>query len=128
MTKRTKLIYFVISMWVATGSLAIHKGADLTSLAVYFGSLVACVASYVWGETKRESSKPTKKVPKSEREKVVYVSSLLWLFLGVYAIFGGVDLKSCAAFFGSLNGFVVSFVVGETYKGSDGETILKKQS
>lgn len=126
LTKRTRFIYFVMAMWVLIGALAAYTGTALTSTAMYFGSLTTCVAAYVWGETRRESKKPTSRVPKSERERLVYVSSALWLALGAVAMFhDAIDLKGGSAFFGVLNGFVASYVVGKTYKGGDGETIIK---
>lgn len=125
LSKRSKHIVLVVILWLVMGGLSVYTSTSLSSMGLYFSSLLVCVASYNWGETKRSSKKPTKKIPRSEREIMMYVTTGLWFGLGLVAIFYGLELKACSAYFGPLNGFVASYIVGKTYKGGDGETILK---
>ena len=72
--KREGLVYITVFLWVVMGILGALKGADLKELAVYFGSLTAYVATYIWGESKRPSGKTgiMKRGPNSRREVMIY--------------------------------------------------------
>ena len=56
-SKRERMMYAIILVYVVVGIYGIIKGVDLMGLAAYFGSLTGFVAMYLWGETKRPSEK-----------------------------------------------------------------------
>ncbi len=54
-SKRQRMVYFIIFIWIVFGVYGVKYGSDLSQLAIYFGSLTGFVGAYVWGETKRPS-------------------------------------------------------------------------
>lgn len=125
--KREALIYIIVFFWVALGGFAAWKNASLSDLAVYFGSLTAFAATYIWAESRRPSQKTSilKKGPKSRREVMIYVITLLWAVAGGFAIWYAADLKELSVYFFALTGFITSWLAGESYKPED---ITKKQN
>jgi len=119
--KREGLVYIVVSLWIIMGILGLYKGASLSDLGVYFGSLTAYAATYIWGESKRPSAKTgvLKKGPKSRREVMIYVVVLLWAIAGIVAIWYLADLNELSIYFVSLTGFIMSWIAGEVYKPQD---------
>jgi|TARA_B110000908_G_C10268273_1_gene467129 hypothetical protein len=119
--KREGLVYIVVSLWIIMGILGLYKGASLSDLGVYFGSLTAYAATYIWGESKRPSTKTSvlKKGPKSRREVMIYVVVLLWAIAGMVAIWYLADLNELSIYFVSLTGFIMSWIAGEVYKPQD---------
>jgi len=119
--KREGLVYLIVFLWVVMGVLAAWKGADFADLAIYFGSLTAYAATYVWAESKRPSQKTSifKSGPSSRREIMIYVVVGLWLIAGVAAIWYLSNLESLAMYFVSLTGFVASWIAGEVYTPQD---------
>ncbi len=119
--KREGLVYIVVSLWIIMGILGLYKGASLSDLAVYFGSLTAYAATYIWGESKRPSTKTgvLRKGPKSRREVMIYVVVLLWAIAGIVAIWYLADLNELSIYFVSLTGFIMSWIAGEVYKPQD---------
>src|SRR6056300_913171 len=115
--KREGLVYISVILWVLMGILGAVKGADLQQLAVYFGSLTAYVATYIWAETKRPSEKSgiLEKGPSSRREMMIYVVTGLWSIAGGFAIWYSANLTDLAVYFTSLTGFVASWIAGEVY-------------
>jgi uncharacterized MnhB-related membrane protein len=125
--KREALVYLIIALWVIMGALSLIKSADLFDLSIYFGSLTAYAATYIWAETRRPSDKTglLKKGPNSRREVMIYVIVSLWLIGGIVAIFTGSNLESLATYFISLTGFVGAWIAGERYKPED--HVIKKK-
>lgn len=119
--KREGLVYISVILWVLMGILGAIKGADLQQLAVYFGSLTAYVATYIWSETKRPSEKTgiLEKGPSSRREMMIYVVTGIWAIAGAVAIWYAADLTDLAVYFTSLTGFVASWIAGEVYTPQD---------
>jgi len=119
--KREGLVYISVILWVLMGILGAIKGADLQQLAVYFGSLTAYVATYIWAETKRPSEKTgiLEKGPSSRREMMIYVVTGIWAIAGVVAIWYAANLTDLAVYFTSLTGFVASWIAGEVYTPQD---------
>jgi len=119
--KREGLVYISVILWVLMGILGAIKGADLQQLAVYFGSLTAYVATYIWAETKRPSEKTgiLEKGPSSRREMMIYVVTGIWAIAGVVAIWYAANLTDLAVYFTSLTGFVASWKTGEVYTPQD---------
>lgn len=119
--KREALIYIVVFLWIAAGLLAVWKEANLSDLAIYFGSLTTYAATYIWAETKRPSDKTgiLKPGPSSRREIMIYAVVVLWAIAGGGAIWFAADLKQLAVYFFSLTGFVTSWLAGEAYKPED---------
>ena len=119
--KREGLVYITVVLWVIMGILGAYKGADLKELAVYFGSLTAYVATYIWGESKRPSSKTgiLKKGPSSRREVMIYAVVAMWAIAGVAAVWTGSNISDLAVYFVSLTGFVASWIAGEVYTPQD---------
>ena len=119
--KREALVYITVFLWVFMGVLGAFKGADLKELAVYFGSLTAYIATYIWGESKRPSSKTgiMKKGPNSRRETMIYIVVGLWTIAGAATIWYGSNLNDLAVYFVSLTGFVASWIAGEVYTPQD---------
>lgn len=119
--KREGLVYIIVFLWVTMGVLAAWKGADFADLAIYFGSLTAYAATYIWAESKRPSEKAgiLKSGPSSRREIMIYVIVGLWMISGVAAIWYLSDLESLALYFVSLTGFVASWIAGEVYTPQD---------
>ena len=119
--KREGLVYITVFLWVVMGILGALKGADLKELAVYFGSLTAYVATYIWGESKRPSGKTgiMQKGPNSRREMMIYAVVGLWAIAGGAAIWFGSSLTDLAVYFVSLTGFVASWLAGEVYTPQD---------
>ena len=119
--KREGLVYISVILWVLMGILGAVKGADLQQLAVYFGSLTAYVATYIWAETKRPSEKSgiLEKGPSSRREMMIYIVTGLWSIAGGFAIWYSANLTDLAVYFTSLTGFVASWIAGEVYTPQD---------
>lgn len=119
--KREGLVYIVVFLWIVMGLLGVYKDASLSDLGVYFGSLTAYAATYIWAESKRPStkSKILKKGPKSRREVMIYVVVALWAIAGGAAIWFKANLSELAIYFVSLTGFVASWIAGEVYTPQD---------
>lgn len=119
--KREGLVYIAVGLWVIMGILGAIRDANLQELAVYFGSLTAYVATYIWGETKRPSEKTgvLEKGPNSRRETMIYVVVALWAIAGAVAIWFKSNLTDLAVYFVSLTGFVASWIAGEVYTPQD---------
>lgn len=119
--KREGLVYIVVLLWIILGLLGAYKQTNFSDMAVYFGSLTAYVATYIWAETKRPSVKTAiiKAGPSSRREMMIYVVVLLWAIAGGAAVWFEANLKDLAMYFVSLTGFVASWIAGEVYKPQD---------
>ena len=119
--KREGLVYITVILWVVMGILGAFKNADLKDLAVYFGSLTAYVATYIWGESKRPSDKTgiLKTGPSSRREIMIYVVVAIWAIAGGTAIWFSASLTDLAVYFVSLTGFVASWLAGEVFTPQD---------
>lgn len=119
--KREGLVYLTVFLWVVMGILGAIKEADLKELAVYFGSLTAYVATYIWAESKRPSEKTgiLKQGPNSRREAMIYIIVGLWAIAGSISIWFQASLSDLAVYFVSLTGFVASWIAGEVYTPQD---------
>lgn len=119
--KREGLVYLTVGLWVLMGILGAFRESDLKDLAVYFGSLTAYAATYIWGESKRPSEKSgiLEKGPSSRREMMIYVVVSLWAIAGAAAIWFKSDLNDLAVYFVSLTGFVASWIAGEVFTPQD---------
>ncbi len=56
-SRRLKLTYLVLSVWIGLAIFAILLKADLYALAVYFTSGLPIILGYLWAETTRPSLK-----------------------------------------------------------------------
>jgi|TARA_R110000744_G_scaffold213660_2_gene332527 uncharacterized membrane protein len=56
-SKREKVLYLIVLLWLLVGLAAIYKGSNLSELAAYFAALSPFVIGYIYGETKRPSDK-----------------------------------------------------------------------
>ena len=119
--KREGLVYTIILFWIGLGILGAFKKADFTQLSVYFGSLTAYAATYIWAESKRPSAKTGIVLPgpSSRREVMIYVVVFLWAIAGVLGILNSINLSDLSIYFVSLTGFVASWIAGEVYKPQD---------
>lgn len=119
--KREALVYVIIFLWVVMGALSLIKRSDFVDLSIYFGSLTAYAATYIWSETRRPSQKTglLKSGPRSRREVMIYVIVALWAISGIAAIFTATNLESLSTYFISLTGFVGAWIAGERYKPED---------
>jgi hypothetical protein len=119
--KREGLVYLTVVLWIIMGILGALKQADLKDLAVYFGSLTAYVATYVWAESKRPSIKSgiLKRGPNSRREAMIYSIVCIWAIAGGFAIWFNSNLNDLAVYFVSLTGFVASWIAGEVFTPQD---------
>ena len=119
--KREALVYISILLWIGMGVLAVFNEVDFVDLAIYFGSLTAYVATYIWSETSRPSEKTgiLKTGPTSRRETMIYIVIALWVIAGVLGIVKGVNIESLGIYFVSLTGFVGAWIAGEKYKPED---------
>ena len=119
--KREGLVYAIVFLWVTMGVLAAWKGADFSDLSIYFGSLTAYAATYIWAESKRPSTKTSvfASGPSSRREVMIYVIVGLWMIAGIAAIWYLADLEALAMYFVSLTGFIASWIAGEVYTPQD---------
>lgn len=116
--KRQAIIYLVIFLWIIFGISASIFGVSYSSLAVYFLSLTGFVSSYIWSESIRKSQNTPifKTGATSSREKMMYVTILLWVILGAWGIYKQDDFINLAAYFGALTPFVGAYIIGRTYK------------
>lgn len=114
-------MYLIILLWIVMGVLGAIRNANFQDLAFYFGSLTAYVATYIWGETKRPSTKTgiIHKGPTSRRELMIYLIVGIWTIAGVMAIWYYANLNDLAVYFVSLSGFVASWIAGEVYTPQD---------
>ncbi len=119
--KREGLVYIIVWLWVVMGLLGAYKNASFSDLAVYFGSLTAYAATYIWAESKRPSDKTKifSKGPNSRREVMIYVVVVIWAIAGGAAIWFSADIGQLALYFVSLTGFVASWIAGEVYTPQD---------
>ena len=126
--KREALVYAVVALWVIMGVIAAWKQMSLEDLAMYFGSLTAYVATYIWAETRRPSLKTglLKKGPTSRREIMIYVVVGLWMIAGIAVMWFNSDLSELSVYFASLTGFVAAWIAGERYKPEDEVDASKK--
>lgn len=119
--KREGLVYIIVWLWIVMGLLGAYKNSSFSDLAVYFGSLTAYAATYIWAESKRPSDK-TKIFapgPNSRREVMIYVVVIIWAIAGGAAIWFKADIGQLALYFVSLTGFVASWIAGEVYTPQD---------
>ena len=56
-SKREKVLYAIILLWLIVGLVAIYNKSSLSELAAYFAALSPFVIGYIYGETKRPSEK-----------------------------------------------------------------------
>ncbi|MDC1282337.1 hypothetical protein N8Z10_00125 [bacterium] len=119
--KREGLVYIIVALWVILGVLGVYKDTNFSDLSIYFGSLTAYAATYIWAESRRPSlkAKLLKKGPKSRREVMIYTVVALWAIIGVAAVWLGSNLSDIAMYFVSLSGFVASWLAGEVYTPQD---------
>lgn len=119
--KREGLVYVVVLFWILMGVLGAYKNSNFRDMAAYFGSLTAYVATYIWAETKRPSTKTGIVLPgpSSRREIMIYIIVLLWAIAGAGAIWFAANLADLAVYFVSLTGFIASWIAGEVYKPQD---------
>lgn len=119
--KREALVYIIVTFWIILGGVAAYKGASFSDLGIYFGSLTAYAATYIWAETKRPSlkSKLIKKGPNSRREMMIYVVVFLWAIAGILTLWFESDISQLSMYFVSLTGFVASWIAGEVYTPED---------
>jgi len=119
--KREALIYIIVTLWISMGIVAAVKASSLTDLAVYFGSLTAYAATYIWAESKRPSTKTgiMAKGPRSRREVMIYVVVFIWAIAGIVSMYFSSSLKDLSIYFASLTGFVASWIAGEKIKPED---------
>jgi hypothetical protein len=119
--KREGLVYVIVLFWISMGILGAYEEANFADLSVYFGSLTAYAATYIWAETKRPSGKSSirKAGPSSRREVMIYVIVLLWVIVGTFAILFKSNLSDLALYFISLTGFIASWIAGEVYTPQD---------
>jgi membrane associated rhomboid family serine protease len=117
-SKRECITYLVVFLWVAIGVTATYFDTNFTQLAGYFISLTGFVASYILGESMRPSSSTSifRKGKNSKREKLMYITIVLWTIIGVCVIVKNADLMGAAAYFAALTPFVGSYIIGETFK------------
>ncbi len=117
-SKRECITYVVVFFWVIIGAVASYFETNFTDLGSYFISLTGFVASYIFGESVRKSSKTSLFLsgPISKREGMVYLTILLWLIIGILTIINNGDLTGVSAYFASLTPFVGAYIIGETYK------------
>lgn len=52
-SKRQRLVYIILFVWVVFGFLGFAYNISFSELAQYFGTFAAPVLMYIWGETKR---------------------------------------------------------------------------
>lgn len=119
--KREALIYLIVFLWISMGILAAIHSADFMDLSIYFGSLTAYAATYIWAESKRPSKKTgiLQSGPASRREIMIYFIVFLWSVAGFFAIWYMSNLEALAMYFVSLTGFVASWIAGEVYTPQD---------
>ena len=126
--KREGLVYAIVFLWIVMGIIAAYKQMSLSDLAVYFGSLTAYAATYIWAETKRPSLKSgiLKAGPSSRREVMIYVVVALWAIAGVAIMWYKSSLTELSIYFASLTGFVAAWIAGERYQPEDNIKSTKK--
>ena len=56
-SKRERLLYICVLLWLILGLIGVYNDVDLSNLAVYFTALSPFVIGYIYGETKRPSEK-----------------------------------------------------------------------
>lgn len=64
-SRRLKLTYLVLSVWIGLAIFAILLKADLYALAVYFTSGLPIILGYLWAETTRPSLKEASEIVKN---------------------------------------------------------------
>lgn len=119
--KREGLVYIIVLLWIIMGLLGAYQNASFSDLAIYFGSLTAYAATYIWAEAKRPSEKSRifAKGPNSRREVMIYVVVVIWALAGAGAIWFKANIGELALYFVSLTGFVASWIAGEVYTPQD---------
>lgn len=132
LSKRVKIIYLVILLWLLFGLLAAWKGATWSEVSWYFASLTTYVGTYIASETFKKSKQHTSKLPKSNRERITYTCIFVWAITGVYGIWTKTDLTQLAAYFTALSGFIAIYVLGQYLRASDEDNVtvptVKKSS
>ena len=125
-SKRRFVTYVVIFLWVVMGVIGTYYGSNLTHLAAYFVSLTGFVASYIFGESVRKSSKTSifLRGPISRREIILYITILLWTIIGIWIIIKEGDMVGASAYFAALTPFVGSYIISETYKAEDDSNLI----
>jgi len=112
-SKRVKMIYVVILLWLLLGSLAAWYDTTWSQASWFFASLTTYVGTYIASETMKKSQDPTGLFPKSKRELVTYTCMAMWLIAGTYGIISKTDLTQLAAYFTALSGFIALYVLGQ---------------
>jgi cation transport ATPase len=117
--KRVKIIYVVIFLWLAFGSLAAWFGTPWDQTSWYFASLTTYVGTYIISESIKKSETPTYVIPKSNREIIIYTCVAMWSAAGVYGILSKTELTQLAAYFTALSGFIAIYVLGQHLRASN---------
>ena len=131
-SRRAMMVYFVMFLWTAFAVFievyqpnavngVIPTRVSYTSMAVYFMSLTGFVGSYLYGATMKPSENTTPMFMKGKtdkRERIVYMSILLWTAVGIYAMIKGIPLEQIGTYFGALTPFVGGYIFGETHRSS----------
>jgi hypothetical protein len=117
-SKRECITYLIVFLWLLVGITASYFETNFTDLAAYFISLTGFVASYIFGESVRKSTKTSIFLTgsTSKRETMMYITIVLWLIVGLWVIVKNADLMGMSAYFAALTPFVGSYIIGETYK------------
>jgi uncharacterized membrane protein len=56
-SKRERLLYVCVLLWLIIGLTALHYQASMSEMAAYFAALSPFVIGYIYGETNRPSKK-----------------------------------------------------------------------
>jgi hypothetical protein len=120
-SKRECITYVVILLWIILGIHATINSVNLTDVAAYFLSLTGFIGSFIYGESirKSEDSSIFLKGSNSKRESLVYFIIVMWLIIGIFAIYHKHDILATSAYFATLTPFVGAFILGETHKAED---------
>ena len=130
-SKRFRLIFVVILLWILMAVLAINTNTSFIDLSIYFASLTVYVGAYIISETYKQTELTTL-MPTERREKITYFSMVLWLGLGIWGMYNTQptievsddlvpiiepnnipDLKVLATYFTSLSAFIALYVFGQ---------------
>lgn len=116
--KRGVLIYITSLLWLLLGATATYFAVPLVDMSVYFLSLTGFVSSYVWGEGVRPSTETSifSKGETSAREKMIYITILLWIIVAAFGFYRKLNFVELAAYYGSLTPFVGAFILGRSYQ------------
>ena len=132
-SKRLFMTIVILLFWLALGGFGMWLGGEsftFYELSAYFAAMLIPVSTYVYGESRRGSSKTmmVSSGESSKREIVTYLFMLVWGVVGAFGIIMDISMAALAAYIATLTPFISSYILGETYRPSQNKRVISSKT